>query len=412
MPFSEDDLHDDWEADELPPTPAGFRREWARLREMDASTHHNEAQRWAFLKRPTGLGIYRLLFGRACSEPHEAVRRRLRELQMVEPLWLDVILEMRSRLMQLAGDPSGGEGAAGTASARPSFVGTAEGDVPAGHIVLHAAPAKAGEDRRGRDAMREALARPKRLAGPGSRDEVDGLFAALFAESPWLREPLAWAWQRALDSLDECGWVRLPPLLLLGPPGCGKTRMAERLADLAGLPCSRLEGASMTASFPVGGSDFQWNSSHPGEAVRLIHESGVANPCVIFDEVEKGQTSSSGGDPRQALLPFLQRSTAASYRCPYLQAPVDLSHVTWILTANSLEGLGAPLLDRVTIFRVSHPTGADLERLVIRILEGLEVDERVVARIRAEIESGRLTLRGLERLKNDFRALGRRPMLH
>ncbi|EKX56431.1 ATP-dependent protease domain protein [Rhodobacter sp. AKP1] len=50
----------------------------------------------------------------------------------------------------------------------------------------------------------------------------------------------------------------------------------------------------MTASFPIGGSDFQWNSSHPGEAVRLIHESGVANPCVIFDEVEKDRRAPQG----------------------------------------------------------------------------------------------------------------------
>ncbi|EKX56432.1 hypothetical protein SAMN05421763_11422 [[Luteovulum] sphaeroides subsp. megalophilum] len=86
--------------------------------------------------------------------------------------------------------------------------------------------------------------------------------------------------------------------------------------------------------------------------------------------------------------------------------------MTWILTANGLEGLSAPLLDRVTVFQARHPTGSDLERLVIRVLDGLEVDERVVMRITAEIEGGRLTLRGLDRLKNNFRALGRRPMLH
>ncbi|WP_235841354.1 AAA family ATPase [Cereibacter azotoformans] len=407
VPLFDDDLDETGSAEELPPTPAGFRREWAQLRDMDASMHHNEAQRWSFLKRPSTLETYSFLFKRACGEPHEVVRRRLRELQNADPLWVGLASEVRARLMLQAGDLSQGEGDCGTASAEVT-----NGSVPAGHILLHAAPAKVGEDRRGRDALREALAKPKRLAGPRTPDEVDRLFAALFAEGPWLRKPLAWAWQRALDSLDECGWFRLPPLLLLGPPGCGKTRMAERLAELAGLPRSRLEGASMTASFPIGGSDFQWNSSHPGEAVRLIHESDVANPLVIFDEVEKGQTSSSGGDPRQALLPFLQRSTAASYRCPYLQAPVDLSHVTWILTANSLEGLSAPLLDRVTLFPVGYPTGSDLERLVIRVLDGLEVDERVVARLTAEIENGRLTLRGLDRLKNDFRALGRRPMLH
>lgn len=393
VPFSDEDLMLMWGAEEPLPTPSGFRRAWALMREMNASAHHDDAQRLCFLKRPSRLETYNFLFSRSCAEPQATVRERLRALQHADPLWGNLAMEVRARLMLLVDDLSEGDLFTGA-----SFAAAADHTVPEGHILLHTAPAKSGEDRRGRDAMREALARPKRLAGPRTCDEVDDLFAALFAESPWLGQPLEWAWQRALDSLNELGWVRLPPLLLVGPPGCGKTWMAERLAALAGLPWSRLEGASMTASFPIGGSDFQWNSSHPGEAVRLIHESGVANPCVIFDEVEKGQTSSSGGDPRLALLPFLQRSTAARYRCPYLQAPIDVSHVTWILTANGLEGLSAPLLDRVTVFQARHPTGSDLERLVMRIT--------------AEIEDRRLTLRGLDRLKNNFRALGRRPMLH
>lgn len=71
------------------------------------------------------------------------------------------------------------------------------------------------------------------------------------------------------------------------------------------------------------------------------------SPMILIDKIDKfSGKAGSGGDPRAALLPLLQRSTAASFVCPYLQAPIDLSRVSWILCANTLDGLSRPLLDR------------------------------------------------------------------
>lgn len=294
-----------------------------------------------------------------------------------------------------------------------------EPSVPARHVIVHECnidPLKisaTSSDRSVvRDRMRVELSSPKKIAGPKDRDQVDILFSQVFAESSWMPPPLEFLWQSAIDSITDGRGFQMAPVILVGPPGCGKTHTAMRIAEVAGIASSRLEGSTMAGSFAVGGSDFQWAGAHPGEPVKRIHESGVANPIMIFDEAEKAATGGTGGDPRAALLPLLQRSTAASYRCPYLQATVDLSRVSWILCVNSLEGLPAPLLDRVTAFEIGYPRGIDLVRLVIRVFDDLDVDERVIARVVQEIEDGKLTLRALDRIKARFRAIARQPMLN
>lgn len=263
-----------------------------------------------------------------------------------------------------------------------------------------------------RDKMRIELAKPKRISGPENADKVDEIAARLYEESPWMRVPIQWLWMQLKDSQEAGRPGHFPPVLLVGPPGCGKTHLAEKLAESLGRAWRRLEGSSMTASFPIGGSDFQWNSSHPSEAVRLIESSGTANPVMIFDEVEKTVHKSSGGDPKNALLPLLQKSTAATYSCPYLQAKIDLSAVGWILLANSIENLPAPLLDRVTIFHVGYPAGEDLVNTVRRALSEYAVDDAVIRQVVLEIESGKMTLRAIDRLKARLRDINRRPMVH
>lgn len=227
-----------------------------------------------------------------------------------------------------------------------------------------------------------------------------------------MRNAVSWLWMQLKDSFDAGRPGHFSPVLLVGPPGCGKTYLAEMVAEYLGRAWKRLEGSSMTASFPVAGSDFQWNSSHPGEAVRLIEASGTANPIIVFDEIEKTVARSSGGDPQNALLPLLQQSTAATFSCPYLQAKIDLSGVGWILLANTIDHLPAPLLDRVTIFHVGYPTGKDLENTIRRALSEYAVDDAVIRQVVREIAAGRMTLRAIDRVKSRLRDVMRRPILH
>lgn len=291
--------------------------------------------------------------------------------------------------------------------------------VPDGHVIVHRVSlnrtklsTSASDKSAVRDRMRVELSEPKLVAGPTCRDHVDQVFSEAYAESPWIRDALEFLRQGALDAIEEKRGFVLPPVLLVGGPGCGKTHLAMTLARIAELASVRLEGSTMCGAFSIGGSDFQWSSAHPGEPVVRIHVSQTANPVIVFDEVEKVSTGGTGGDPRTALLPLLQRSTAESYRCPYLQDTIDLSRISWVLTANSLQGLPAPLLDRVTVFEMGYPTGQDLLATVRRALADLVVDESVIMAVVDGIESGKLTLRALDRIRARLRAVNRQPILH
>lgn len=290
--------------------------------------------------------------------------------------------------------------------------------MPSGFVKVHDASdvktEKKSWDTRAdqRDKMRLELAKPKRISGPENSDQVDEIAARLYEESPWMRQAIQWLWMQLKDSQEAGRPGHFSPVLLVGPPGCGKTHLAEMVAESLGRAWRRLEGSSMTASFPIGGSDFQWGNSHPSEAVRLIESSGTANPILLFDEVEKTVHKSSGGDPKNALLPLLQQSTAATYYCPYLQAKIDLSAVGWILLANSVDNLPAPLLDRVTVFHVGYPTGKDLENTIKRALHEYAVDDAVIRQVVREIEAGKMTLRAIDRLKARLRDINRKPMIH
>ncbi len=252
------------------------------------------------------------------------------------------------------------------------------------------------------------LKKPKTLAGAATLEEIDRLYAQLYEDSPWHQPVIEWAWRAHQDMLHEArSYFRLPPVLLVGPPGCGKTHLAERLADLSGVTRRRIDMSAISSSFAITGLEGGWSSSRPGEAVCAIADGDAANPMIILDEIEKSRTNSGAADPLLALLPLLQRDSAARFRCPALRADIDLSHVTWAMTANELGRLPAPFLDRITVFHCDAPRGAHLRHHLERRLGDYAADRSVIDRIAHEIEAGRLTLRGLARIEEQFRRIAR-----
>ncbi|MEI4488259.1 AAA family ATPase [Frigidibacter sp. MR17.14] len=289
--------------------------------------------------------------------------------------------------------------------------------LPPRHVRLHEASdlegaARGSEEARLRWTLRQSLAKPQALKGPETRDAIDLLYARLFEESPWLRGPIEWMWQRHLDCLDDPDRaLRLPPLLILGPPGCGKTHLAQRLAALSGTASARVDMSGAAAPWSVAGGEFGWRNAGPGIAVTTIARSGTANPLILLDEIEKAGATHAG-DPLNALLPLLQPETARTFRCPWLEAPVDLSHLSWVLLGNGIGRLPAPLLDRLAIHEVGYPDGRDLRALVEHRLGAVAADPSVLETAARALKAGRLTLRGLGRIEAEFRRIDRNPRHH
>jgi ATP-dependent Lon protease len=195
-----------------------------------------------------------------------------------------------------------------------------------------------------------------------------------------VRKKLAAEYPHAIGAIDlvlrglrEGEPVRLTPILLTGPAGTGKSRLVRRIADLLGIGVYRYDGSGASDNM-FGGSPKGWGNTVPSAPARAVNQMRIANPIVMVDEIEKAGTSSGNGRLWDALLPFLERETAATYRDVSLDAELDLSWVSHVATANSIENLPDPLKDRYRIVRIPAPRLADLPRLASNVLKKLAVE--------------------------------------
>lgn len=251
---------------------------------------------------------------------------------------------------------------------------------------------------------------------------ADEIAAALHADFPWMGAATEVVWHalRRASAQDGAG-AQIPPLLLNGPPGIGKSTWARRLGDLLGVPTGIIEATSEPAGFAVTGSQKGWNTAASGKPLDLILRTKVANPVFIVDEIEKaGSVSSVAGrsfDLTSALLPLLEPTSSRAWQCPYFQVPFDMSHISWVLTSNDASLIPAPLRSRVQIIDLPDLTSAQLLAFVARAGRrrglsevSLEVAQTALAHITHcdTAPSLRTALRVLERAQE----LETRPRLH
>ena len=259
------------------------------------------------------------------------------------------------------------------------------------------------------------------LAGPPTLHCLDEMIAELHASAPWMSGVSAWIY-KALRAQYNAGqtWLNLPPVILVGPPGCGKSTYARKLAQLASVPFRTLDAAASNASFTVVGSDPTWGKSHAGVPLQEIAKTGVANPIMIVDEIEKAGTMTSSSGQRlslpDALLGLLEPSSSMAWECPYTRRTYNMSKISWIMTGNERDGIPVPLLDRCRVFDIGYPEQTDLAQLIREQSAGQlfdEVTECLIARVSTDVSKGRRpSLRRIGQLIDDAAAVGQNPVLH
>ncbi|TXN73773.1 AAA family ATPase [Methylobacterium sp. WL8] len=166
------------------------------------------------------------------------------------------------------------------------------------------------------------------------------------------------------------------PTVVVGPPGAGKSRLISRLAHHLGIGLWRVD-ATHDSGAAIGGLDRRWATCEPAHPVMAIARYGVANPLILLDEIEKASTGTTHGRLWDGLLPMLEAETARAYPDPAFQTAVDISHISWLCTANGIGPLPGPLLDRLRVIEMPAPTTDDLEALVPPVLAGIAASRGV-----------------------------------
>jgi ATP-dependent Lon protease len=172
------------------------------------------------------------------------------------------------------------------------------------------------------------------------------------------------------DSRDA---LEITPLLLLGPPGVGKTHFARAISQLLGTGMGFVSMSSMTAGWVLSGASSQWKGARAGKVFETLVDGQYANPVMVVDEIDK-----AGGehayDPLGALYSLLEHDTAAAFIDEFAEVAIDASQVIWVATANDARSIPDPILNRMNVYEIAAPDREAAQRIAAKLYRNIRND--------------------------------------
>ncbi|MES2959971.1 MAG: AAA family ATPase [Pseudomonadota bacterium] len=169
------------------------------------------------------------------------------------------------------------------------------------------------------------------------------------------------------DSRDA---LEIAPMLLLGPPGIGKTHFAREIAQLLGTGMGFVSMSSLTAGWVLSGASSQWKGARPGKVFETLVEGAYANPVMVIDEIDKAR-GEHAYDPLGALYSLLEHDTAHDFTDEFAEVSIDASQVIWVATANDEHAIPEPILNRMSVYEVQAPDRDAARAIALRLYGAL-----------------------------------------
>jgi ATP-dependent Lon protease len=179
--------------------------------------------------------------------------------------------------------------------------------------------------------------------------------AGLYEQLPNFADALDDVKRHVALSQDCRDGLEVTPMLLLGPPGIGKTHFARKLAELLGTGMNLVPMSSMTAGWLLSGASSQWKGAKPGKVFEALVEGHYANPVIVVDEIDKASADAQY-DPLGAMYGLLEHDTASAFIDEFAEVAIDASQVIWIMTANDERSIPEPIMNRMNVFEIEPPS--------------------------------------------------------
>jgi ATP-dependent Lon protease len=179
----------------------------------------------------------------------------------------------------------------------------------------------------------------------------------------------------ALARLSRNAAFEMPPLMILGDPGVGKTAVAQALAQCIATPFKRIDIGTLSTGNQLFGTSMTWSTGGTGMIFNLLARSPVANPIVFLDELDKAK-----GNSRASVIPpllsLLEKETSHALEDEAIALALNASHIVWVATANDVTRMSGPLLSRMNVVTMYRPEGEAAVTVAREIYRSIRRQER------------------------------------